>query len=532
MRFKKLSIAVTAVAAALALSLSGCAASTGGGNNNIISVNGSEPQNPLLATNTNEVGGGLIIDNIYAGLVYYDAKGAPVNDMAESITSDDNITWNIKIKSGWKFTNGEEVTADSFVNAWQYGALLSNAQLNSYFFDAIEGFSYEKDSKLTGLTVVSSTEFTVKLSSAQSDFPLRLGYTAFFPQPQAFFDDPKAFGENPIGNGPYMLDGEGAWKHNVEINLVKNPDYQGGRAVKNGGLKIVFYATLDAAYADLQADNLDVMAGIPDSALKTYKTDLGDRAVDQAAAIFQSFTIPGRLAHWSGEEGKLRRAALSMSINRQEIIDVIFNGTRKAARDFTSPVIAGWSESLTGSDVLDFNPEKAKELWAEADKISPWSGKFELAYNADGGHQGWVDAVTNSIKNTLGIDAAGKAYPTFAEIRTAVTDKTIKEAFRTGWQADYPALANFIAPLYQTGAGANDGQYSNPAVDKLIAEGNSAKTLDEANAKYQAAQEILLQDLPAIPMWYGVANGGYSTKVSNVAFGWNSVPVLYDVVKN
>ena len=120
----------------------------------------------------------------------------------------------------------------------------------------------------------------------------------------------------------------------------------------------------------------------------------------------------------------------------------------------------------------------------------------------------------------------------FAEIRTAVTDKTIKEAFRTGWQADYPALANFIAPLYQTGAGANDGQYSNAEVDKLIAEGNSAKTLDEANTKYQAAQEILLQDLPAIPMWYGVANGGFSTKVSNVTFGWNSVPVLYDVVKN
>ena len=532
MRFKKLGLVATAAAAAVALTLSGCAAGGSGGNDNIISINGSEPQNPLITTNTNEVGGGLIVDNIYAGLVYYDAKGAPVNDMAESITSSDNINWDIKIKSGWKFTNGEEVTADSFVNAWQYGALLKNAQLNSYFFDCIEGFSYDVDSPLTGLKVVSPTEFTVKLSSAQSDFPLRLGYTAFMPQPKAFFDDPKAFGENPIGNGPYMLSGEGSWKHNVEINLVKNPDYKGGRAVKNGGLKIVFYATLEAAYADLQADNLDVLAGIPDSALKTYKTDLGDRAVDQAAAIFQSFTIPGRLAHWSGEEGKLRRAALSMAINRQEIIDVIFNGTKKAARDFTSPVIAGWSDKLKGSEVLDYNPTKAKELWAQADKLSKWSGKFELAYNADGGHQGWVDAVTNSIKNTLGIDAAGKAYPTFAEIRTLVTNKTIKEAFRTGWQADYPALANFIAPLYQTGAGANDGQYSNKDVDALIAEGNSAKSLDEANAKYQAAQEILLQDLPAIPMWYGVSNGGYSTKVSNVTFGWNSVPVLYDIVKN
>jgi oligopeptide transport system substrate-binding protein len=530
-RFKKIGFAAIAVAAALTLTLSGCAG-TSGGNDNIVSVNGSEPQNPLLATNTNEVGGGLIIDSIYAGLVYYAADGTPVNDMAESITSTDNINWDIKIKSGWKFTNGEEVTADSFVNAWQYGALLKNAQLNSYYFDAIEGFSYDKDSVLTGLKVVSPTEFTVKLTSAQSDFPLRLGYTAFYPQPKAFFDDPKAFGENPIGNGPYMLAEKGAWKHNVEINLVKNPDYKGGRLAKNGGLKIVFYATLDAAYADLQADNLDVMAGIPDSALKTYQADLGDRSVMQGAAVFQSFTIPGRLAHFSGEEGKLRRAALSMAFDRQQIIDVIFNGTRKPARDFTSPVIAGWTDKLTGSEVLDYNPTKAKELWAKADAISKWSGKFELAYNADGGHQGWVDAVTNAIKNTLGIDAQGKAYPTFAELRTKVTDKTIKEAFRTGWQADYPALANFLAPIYQTAAGANDGQYSNPAVDALFAKGNSSKTLADANKAYQDAQVILLQDLPAIPLWYGITDGGWSTKVSGVKYGWNGVPVLHEVVKN
>jgi len=40
-----------------------------------------------------------------------------------------------------------------------------------------------------------------------------------------------------------------------------------------------------------------------------------------------------------------------------------------------------------------------------------------------------------------------------------VTNRTITTAFRTGWQADYPGLYNFLAPLYQTGASSNDGDY-------------------------------------------------------------------------
>lgn len=531
MRISKIGVGAVALAAVTALALTGCSQGGGGDNSSIISTNGSEPQNPLIPTNTQETGGGKIVDSIFAGLVYYDEKGAPVNEVAKSIETTDNQTYTITINDGWTFSNGEKVTAESFTKAWEYGALFSNAQLNSYFFDAIEGFDYEQDSDLTGLTVIDDLTFEVKLSSPQSDFPLRLGYSAFYPLPSVAYEDMEAYGENPIGNGPYMLAEEGTWEHNVGINLIKNPDYKGGRQPKNAGLEIKFYATLDAAYADLLADNVDVIDAIPDAALATFQEDLGDRAVNQPAAIFQSFTIPESLDHFSGKEGKLRRQALSMAINRDEITNVIFEDTRTPARDFTSPVIDGWSDSLKGVEVLDYNADEAKKLWAEADAISPWSGTFQIAYNGDGGHQGWVDAVTNSIKNTLDIDASGAPYPTFAELRTQVTDRTITTAFRTGWQADYPALANFLAPLYQTDAGANDGDYSNEKFDALIAQGNEAGTLDEANGYYQQAQEVLLQDLPAVPLWYSNVNGGFSTKVKNVVFGWNSVPLYYNITK-
>jgi oligopeptide transport system substrate-binding protein len=530
-----------ALVAAAGIVLAGCSSGTNtststspssGAATGIILTNGSEPQNPLIPTNTNETGGGKIVDSIFAGLVYYDAKGAVHNEVAKSITATDPENYTVVLNDGWKFTNGEAVTAKSFVDAWQYGALLSNAQLNSYFFEDIEGFSYDADSPLTGLKVVDDKTFTIKLNKPASDFPQRLGYSVFYPLPSAAFSDMAAFGENPIGDGMYMLAGPGAWKHDVQIDLVVNPDYHGGRVPQNAGLTFTFYSSQDSAYADLLADHVDVIDGIPDSALATYQTDLGTRAVNQPAAIFQSFTIPEALDHFSGDEGKLRRQALSMAINRPEITKVIFEDTRTPASDFTSPVIAGWSNSLTGADVLAYNPTKAKELWAEADKISPWSGTFEIGYNADGGHQAWVDAVANSIKNALGIEAAGHPYATFKELRTDVTNRTITAAFRTGWQADYPGLYNFLGPLYATNAGSNDGDYSSAAFDTALSDGISATDSATANADFQKAQEVLLQDLPAIPLWYSNVDGGYATTVTNVEFGWNSVPLYYNIKKS
>ncbi|MFD6053474.1 ABC transporter substrate-binding protein [Agromyces sp. NPDC060279] len=538
MKIKRIGVAAIALAAAGALTLTGCTSGSpsssgaAGDMSAIITTNGSEPQNPLIPTNTNEVGGGKILDAIFAGLVYYDAKGAVHNDVAESIESDDAQNYTIKIKPDLKFTNGDPVNAESFVKAWNYGAALDNAQLSSYFFGDIEGFSLDENRpELSGLKIVDDLTFTVALIQPESDFPLSLGYSAFYPLPESAWDDLEAFGENPIGNGPYMLDGEGAWKHNEEINLVTNPDYDGPRKAQNGGLDIIFYASQDASYADLQGGNVDVVDQIPEAALSSYADEFPDRSVNQAAAIFQSFTIPARLPHFSGEEGQLRRAAISMAINREEITDVIFEGTRTPAHDFTSPVIDGYSEDVPGSEVLEFNPEKAKELWAQADAIAPWSGTFQIAYNADGGHQGWVDAVSNQLKNNLGIDASGNPYPTFAEARTEITNRTIQTAFRSGWQADYPALFNFLGPLYGTGAGSNDGDYSNPEVDALLKEGRAETDIDAANEKFQQVQEILFKDLPAVPLWYSNVNGAWNDTVDNVEFGWNSVPLYYQITK-
>ena len=537
---KKKALAFVAAACAFGMLLSGCGSSNSGDTAaegaNIITAYNSEPQHPLIPGNTNETGGGKPVDLLFSRLISFDAKGNASNEVAESITANDDATqYDIKLKDGWKFTDGTDVTAESFTKAWSYTANAKNAQLCSSFFSTIKGYdalqdtdNLKGDEQLEGLKIVNDHEFTVDLNQSDSVFAIKVGYSAFAPLPESFYKDTDAFGEAPVGNGPYKFQ---SWDHDNEIVLVKNPDYKGNRTPKNDGVTFKVYTKDDAAYADIQSGALDVMESVPASATKTFETDETVQAYNKAGSVIQQFTIPSSLKHFEAgtEEGTLRRQAISMAINRDQLIDKVLNGNATAATEFTSPKTPGYSDSLKGADNLKFNASKAKELWAKADAISKYDGQLTFSYNADGGAKPLYDAIVNQLKNNLGIDAATNPIPTFQEFRDAVTNRQMKGAFRTGWQPDYPFAENYLWQLYSTAAadgnGSNDGDYKNPAFDDLCKQAAAASSTDDANKLYQQAEEILLNDLPAIPLYYSNASGVASHNVkSGYAFDWQTLP--------
>ena len=128
MRITRIAAAAGGIAIASALVLTGCASGDDGNNGGggtstgIVTAQNNEPQNPLIPAITNEVGGGLVLQNIFAQLVYYNPDGSLEMESAESIDSDDNQHWTITLKDGLTFSDGSDVTADSFVDAWQYAA--------------------------------------------------------------------------------------------------------------------------------------------------------------------------------------------------------------------------------------------------------------------------------------------------------------------------------------------------------------------------------------------------------------------------
>ncbi|ETY72161.1 peptide ABC transporter substrate-binding protein [Bifidobacterium moukalabense] len=545
---KKKALAFAAAACALGMLLSGCGASNDAASSgdNIITAYNSEPQNPLIPGNTNETGGGKPVELLFSRLISFDAKGNASNEVAESIEANSDATqYTIKLKKGWKFTDGTPVTAESFTKSWSYTANAKNAQKCASFFSTIKGYdklqdadNLKGDEQLEGLKVVNDNEFTVDLNQSDSVFAIKVGYSAFAPLPESFYKDPKAFGENPVGNGPYKFQ---SWDHDNEIVLVKNPDYKGNRTPKNDGVTFKVYTKDEAAYADIQSGSLDVMESVPSSATKTFESDSTVQAYNKAGSVIQQFTIPSNLKHFEAgtEEGTLRRQAISMAINRNNICEKVLNGTGTPASDFTSPLTPGYSDSLKGSDNLKYNASKAKELWEQANAISPWTSddKLTFAYNADGGHETIYTAVVNSINNTLGSEvAATNPYPTFNDYRTAVSDRKVQGAFRSGWQPDYPSAENYLVQNFSSSAadgnGSNDGDYKNTEFDDLCNQAAAAQTTDESNKLYQQAQEVLLNDLPAVPLYYANAYGVASTNVSNFEMNWQNLPVYENMTKS
>src|SRR5664280_1103179 len=387
-------VSATVTAACLALVLSACGGGAGADSagpttsGGIILAAGTEPQNPLLPTNTNEVGGGLIMNLLFQGMISYDAHGKSINQVAASITTTDSQTFTVKVKAGWTFTNGEAVTARSFIDAWNFGALITNNQVNAYFFGPIDGYTEVHPSGLDAkptartmdsLTLVNTLTFTVRLTTAQASFPSRLGYTAFYPLPQRAYKDLTAFGEHPIGNGSYMLDGN--WVHSVSIKVKKNATYRGTLVAKNDGVDVKVHTDQMQSYADLLANDVDVVQGIPDGVLDSFKADLGSRAINQPSGTTDSLTFPLYQPEWNTASSKQVRQAISMAIDRQTITKTVLQGTSTPATDFSSPVVQGYSPTICG-EICTFNPAKAKALLAAA---GGFRGMLQIVYNADGG---------------------------------------------------------------------------------------------------------------------------------------------------
>jgi ABC-type transport system substrate-binding protein len=515
---------------------SATAAPTGG----TLDYYASEPAY-LVPGLTQETAGGAVLQALYVGLINYDFEtGEPYPVVAAELpTSDDNITWTITLNDGWTFHNGDPVTASSFVDAWNWTAYGPNAANNGYFFgpgmadvvgyaDVQSGADPDGEEgpqtapppaaeTMSGLTVVDDLTFTVELATPFSQFPLMLGYTGFFPQPAECLADWEACNEHPIGNGPFMMEGD--WEHDSMISVVRYPDYAGEDKPSIDGINFTIYSDPATGYLELQDGQLDLMNGVPPTELANAKSAFGDHFIEVPTSTFTYVGFPlwndqyGGTPEddYGGQAKRDLRHAMSMAINRQQIIDEIFDGARQPADAWVSPVVNGYREGACG-EFCTYDVEGAQALWESSGGIP---GPINIWLNEGGGHEEWMTAVGNFWQQAFGVEYELQAR-VWADYLQAQSEHALDGPFRLGWSMDYPSAQNYLAPIYGEGAGPGNFGWDSAEFNELTSQGNQAPTIEEGLALYNQAEDLLVEDMPNIPMFFGRSAVAFNDNVSNV----------------
>ncbi|MYR44228.1 ABC transporter substrate-binding protein, partial [Streptomyces sp. SID5910] len=123
----------------------------------------------------------------------------------------------------------------------------------------------------------------------------------------------------------------------------------------------------------------------------------------------------------------------------------------------------------------------------------------------------------------------GNPVGTFADFRNQITGKKMSGPFRAGWQMDYPLIQNFLQPLYYTNASSNDGKWSDKKFDGLVDQANGESDTAKAVQTFQQAEEVVRDNMAAIPLWYQNGSAGFSQRLSNVKLNPFSVPVYNEI---
>jgi oligopeptide transport system substrate-binding protein len=499
MRATRTTLTVTAVAL-VAVVLGGCAA--GGdaagddGGSSFVYATG-EPDHLTPGRQTVAF---TQVQSLFAPLVSVDADNEITYVQAESVESDDNVTWTVSLRDGWTFQDGSAVTAQSYVDAWNYAATAANAFENSGQLAAVVGYDELNPvegeptaTELSGLVVVDDTTFTVQLSHADSQFPLQLsqGQTAFYPMPESAYDDMDAYDRQPVGNGPYEM--TEPWIDDAEFTVARWDDYQGDDAAEVERITYRSYSDQNTAYTDVLAGNADVLF-LPASKMTSAEADFGDRLWSFDAPGIDYLGFPLTDERYSDVRV---RQAISMSIDRDAVNEAVYGGLYEPATAFTPSAMEGTPEGLCG-EFCEFDPDAAQELLAEA---GGFDGTMEIVYPGGSGLDSLFEAYANQIRQNLGVDdVVAKPSTDWAEYYQGLVDRTTAGPHFGHWGALYVSQQNTLRSLFTEAGGCYDCTwYSSPEVDSLLDQADQAATPEEATDAYRAVQERVLEDFPVAP---------------------------------
>ncbi|MPZ62580.1 MAG: hypothetical protein GEU93_15065 [Propionibacteriales bacterium] len=426
--------------------------------------------------------------------------------LLESIETEDNTVFTLTIKDGWTFHNGDPVDADALIRGWTWTQNEQNAADTAGFLGKLEGAG---EANPSGLEKIDDLTVEVALSGAFVEFPKMLSFRpAFQPQAEECLQDTEACNEQPIGIGPYMMDGP--WQHNQAINLVRYEDYAGEAPAEADSIQFKIEESLVNAFRDFSAGNIDLLRTTDPTVYPQAEGQYADQMIQEDQTRFTYMSFPMFEDYYKNPD--LRRG-ISLAIDRQAIIDNVLNGIYEPSTDIVPPAMPGSRDDAC--EYCTFDPEQAKQLFEQGGGSE--GDELTLFFNADAGHEGWVEAVGRQLAQNLGITFKLRPLP-WDQYTNFIEEQKFTGPFRLGWSIDYPSPENFIRPLVDSNGDSNYGGYSNEELDGFLSQGDQQDSTDGAYEFYHQAGDVALDEMPLIPLWTGLSTIIPGDNVSNVRY--------------
>lgn len=498
---------------------------TGGSGGTLNMRNTMEPTslNTLLATYAYDF---TPINAMIECLYRDDENDVPQPAGAETVDiSDDKLVYTFHLREDATWSNGDPVVATDYEFAWQQALnpeVASDYAYMLYFIhNAQPYFNGEVEWSEVGVKVIDDYTLEVTLDNPLPYATDLFAFPTLAPINQKFYEEVGADkyatdAEYFCCNGMYELT---EWSHNSQIVFQKREDYWNADAV--GPDEIVYKIITDSqaglnSYLSREIDYTDL--------------DSGEVVQQAEAAGFEVGVKPARSSYYlivNTEDEFMSnqnlRLALAYSIDKQALVDTVYQNDNQPMTSFTPPAIMG----AAGAD----GPSFQEALLEERGEMYPGSGDLEKA-------QEYLQAALEELGCTvdelnLSIDCADDSLrrncATFLQEQwrqnlgienITVNSMQTKQVSANrqsgdycmslgGWSPDYNDAINFL-DLWVTDGGNNDSFWSNEEYDNLIAQA-TAEADEEVRQQYLFdAEEILAAEMPVIPLYWQCQNYSYN----------------------
>lgn len=400
------------------------------------------------------------------------------------------------IRTNARWSNGRPVTASDFVYSWT--RLLdprTAARYAEFLYMIKNARAFHKgiltNASLLGLRATDDHTLLVRLENPAPYFLEATSFYVTLPVPR---ETVERFGERWIRpehivcNGPFRLV---SWHMHKEIILEKNPLYWDSEAVDLKRIIALPITDRNTALNLYRTGEVDVLFSLPPELHPYLKTKRDLKSHRGWGVYYYKLNIQKKPLN-----NRLVRKALALAVNKEQIALVLLARGEVPAYSFTPPFL----QTYQPPEMDRFDPERARCLLARAGY--PGGKGFpglSILYNNLEAHRHVAEVIQKNWQQELGIRVELNRQEWKVYLKS--THALEHQIARAGWIGDFNDPMTFLDMFQQTGGNNNTG-WSDPQYSRLIATARKTSDWEERTRLLQAAEKILLRDMPVIPIYF------------------------------